>query len=385
MKHMLISVVILVVGASLSVQAKTKSEQLVEAAQAGDLAAVKDLLAQGLVVKGDLADKAVMTAAEFGHLDIVEELMSRKILPQRNLRDELFLIAVFKGNQAVATALIEGGVRLESNVKNRFFSSGRLGGVALLTAANNQQDAMVHFLLDYKVNPNTANDSGRYVGDVYRDWQGMTKPIYSKPGEEYVDDTPLIAAARVSSSEVIKILLENGANVNAHNKAGVTALMVATQEGNYTKLDTVKLLIEMGANVAERDRRGRSALDYARDKLEQRKKGCVKDEAAAREKVIEWLTQAAEGKGKKPQPVAPAGTEGAKLKLPVKVQCEQEIEAFADETLTQPSGLFKPPAQLELVELLEKSGSYRVIFRQEDGKEMTVYCRKKDIEERCGR
>ena len=71
MKLMLISVVILVVGASLSLQAKTKNEQLVEAAQAGDLAAVKDLLGQGLVVKGDLADKAVKESAAWTEKTLV--------------------------------------------------------------------------------------------------------------------------------------------------------------------------------------------------------------------------------------------------------------------------------------------------------------------------
>jgi ankyrin repeat protein len=58
----------------------------------------------------------------------------------------------------------------------------------------------------------------------------------------------------------LKLLIDAGADVNAKNAQGQTALHVASQRG-YNKI--VSLLAERGADLMARDADGHSALDYA--------------------------------------------------------------------------------------------------------------------------
>jgi len=58
----------------------------------------------------------------------------------------------------------------------------------------------------------------------------------------------------------LKLLMDAGADVNARNAQGQTALHVAAQRG-YNNI--VKLLAERGADLMAKDADGHSALDYA--------------------------------------------------------------------------------------------------------------------------
>jgi hypothetical protein len=58
----------------------------------------------------------------------------------------------------------------------------------------------------------------------------------------------------------VKRLVEAGADVNAKDNYGYTALMLATQQGHT---EVIKLLIEAGADVGARDNQGRTACNMA--------------------------------------------------------------------------------------------------------------------------
>lgn len=60
------------------------------------------------------------------------------------------------------------------------------------------------------------------------------------------DWTPLIFASSYGRTDIVKRLIENGANVETVGSEGWTPLMYASHNGY---LDNVKLLIEAGANV----------------------------------------------------------------------------------------------------------------------------------------
>src|SRR5688572_19787445 len=70
--------------------------------------------------------------------------------------------------------------------------------------------------------------------------------------------TPLMYAAVVGSLEGMTVLLDNGADVNAANSVGATALMWAAND-----LAKVKLLLARGANPKAVSQRGRTALFLA--------------------------------------------------------------------------------------------------------------------------
>jgi len=91
---------------------------------------------------------------------------------------------------------------------------------------------------------------GAYVDSAYTStyWEGYT---------------PLCLAVTEGHEEVIKLLLECGANVNAQGKNGKTALHSAVEKGHE---EVVKLLLECGANVDAQDKDGKSILQFAVEK-----------------------------------------------------------------------------------------------------------------------
>jgi len=76
------------------------------------------------------------------------------------------------------------------------------------------------------------------------------------------DNSGLILAADSGNEEMVKLLLEGGANVNYANETGDTPLAAACFSGS---IELVKLLLEKGANIEHVDRFGVSILDNARD------------------------------------------------------------------------------------------------------------------------
>src|SRR5205085_10663765 len=69
--------------------------------------------------------------------------------------------------------------------------------------------------------------------------------------------TPLMYAAHARTTEVIKLLLEKGADVNARDNGAGVALILAAAMGD---LGTVKLLLEKDAEVNVRNEYGYTAL-----------------------------------------------------------------------------------------------------------------------------
>ncbi|KAG9254330.1 uncharacterized protein F5Z01DRAFT_102498 [Emericellopsis atlantica] len=73
-------------------------------------------------------------------------------------------------------------------------------------------------------------------------------------------NTTLIMAAAEKSHEMVSLLLRNGADVNAINNDGRSALMEAALWG---RMESVKALLNSNADKGLRDRQGRCAMDLA--------------------------------------------------------------------------------------------------------------------------
>lgn len=70
-------------------------------------------------------------------------------------------------------------------------------------------------------------------------------------------------AAGEANYEIAKAVLQHGAQVNAVNYAGQTALMIAAGTDNKSRAQCVQLLCDSGAAVGLKDENGRTALRYA--------------------------------------------------------------------------------------------------------------------------
>ena len=67
----------------------------------------------------------------------------------------------------------------------------------------------------------------------------------------------LISAAQKGDIDIVRILLDNGANINFKDNYGDTALMWASIEGHT---DIVQLLLDMGANLYLQNNHGTTAI-----------------------------------------------------------------------------------------------------------------------------
>ena len=80
------------------------------------------------------------------------------------------------------------------------------------------------------------------------------------PSRESMKVTPLASAAAAKQTEIARLLIAHGANVNARAASGHIPLHEAAGNGN---LEMVKLLIENGADVNARTDDGKTPLDFA--------------------------------------------------------------------------------------------------------------------------
>jgi len=72
--------------------------------------------------------------------------------------------------------------------------------------------------------------------------------------------TPLHIAAGNSTSDIVRLLLDQGAAINSKDNRGVTPLHIAAFSGHKVNLE---LLLAKGADVHAKDNQGKTARDYA--------------------------------------------------------------------------------------------------------------------------
>ena len=80
------------------------------------------------------------------------------------------------------------------------------------------------------------------------------------PSRESMKVTPLASAAAAKQTDIARLLIEHGANVNARAAGGHIPLHEASANGN---VELVKLLIESGADVNAKTDDGKTPLDFA--------------------------------------------------------------------------------------------------------------------------
>ncbi|MEQ1948526.1 MAG: ankyrin repeat domain-containing protein [Bryobacteraceae bacterium] len=136
--------------------------------------------------------------------------------------------AAVSGDEASAESLLSGNRGLASQISSD-------GWTPLHLAAHFGNSGVVRILLNKGGDPNS-------------------------PSENALRNSPLHAAAAGKATEVAKLLVLHGANVNARQHAGWAPLHAAAQNGD---VDFARLLIENGADVNIRAENHQRPIDLA--------------------------------------------------------------------------------------------------------------------------
>ena len=304
---------------------------LMTASRTGVPAAVRTLLAHGADVNAKESwrgQSALMWAAAEGHADTIELLLEAgaQINARSNAGWTALLFAAREGKIPAVKALLAGGADVNDALlarPGRGRGAGAAGGgggagggqrppsrgsSALVLAVGSGHFELAATLLDAGADPNAAaqgwtalhhitwirkpgtgsNDPAPYgsgnvdslslVRKLKADGADLNARVTRRPNVgvtalNFVGATPFFMAARGGDIELMRLLVELGADPLLPNEDGTTPLMAAAGVGTHSPgedagtpieaLEAAKLTLELGADVNVVDKNGNTAMHGA--------------------------------------------------------------------------------------------------------------------------
>ncbi|KAL7920744.1 ankyrin repeat-containing domain protein [Trichoderma austrokoningii] len=222
------------------------------AARSGDIQAVRDILAsQGRSAvndapRGYYGQTALQAACMQGHEDVVKYLLDAgadvHFCGGNNFQRTGLQIACGQGNENVVRLLLEAGSEVN-------MSPAMNHGIRILTRSQQEAHSPPKTFAVARYNGRTALQAASERGHL-----NIVKLLLERGAEVNAPPSPvagctaLQAAAKGGYGAIVHLLLSHGAQANAPSARykGVTALQGACLQGN---LETVELLLRSGADV----------------------------------------------------------------------------------------------------------------------------------------
>lgn len=192
-------------------------------------------------------------AASSGNAEMVQSLI-RKGAEVEN--DRIYALQLAASHNQVVGILLSHGALADKQVADSE-ELGFFSGTALQAACDNKRVEVVRSLIEHGADPNLGG--GVFTNPITAATQKAQLEILELLVRAPVIDvnvignedhaTPLINAAANMSMEAVELLLEHGADINAKNAVGDTALIMAAWRGDGHCVD---LLCNQGADVTYR-------------------------------------------------------------------------------------------------------------------------------------
>jgi hypothetical protein len=190
-------------------QGAGRDAELIRAAESGDAAAVKRLLAQGADVRArDAQGRTALLAATYGNRVAAAQALiaaGADVNAQDEIRNSAFLLAGARGYLEIVRLTLAAGADLKS--------TNRYGGTALIPACHYGHVETVRELLKTTIDIDHVNNLG---------WTALLEAV-------------ILGDGGPAHTEIIQLLVAAGAKVNLADRQGVTPLAHA-RERNYRAL-----------------------------------------------------------------------------------------------------------------------------------------------------
>jgi ankyrin repeat protein len=199
---------------------------------------------------------ALFAAAEFGNLEIVRSLI-RDVRGKGTVLGCALLKACAAGHEKVAQVLIAAGA--DTNARSENHSDG---GSSLANALERKMAGLAQLLLNTGANPNGTNDDrmvrGKKLpleiaverGDIYLIKDLLLAGAHVDQTADYREGSQLSRAIRNKNTEVIHLLLDNGADISYFSTDDKGPLAAAIESGVIEMID---FLLERGADPANEE------------------------------------------------------------------------------------------------------------------------------------
>ncbi len=192
-------------GGGFARRAAATGDALIAAAEAGDLATLRRLLDAGTPVDGRDARQrtALLAAAHANRVDAARLLIERgaNVNAKDDIHDSPFLYAGAQGRLEILLLTLNAGADLKS--------TNRYGGTALIPAAHHGHVETVRALLKTKIDVDHINRLG---------WTALLEAV-------------ILGDGGAAHTEIVRLLVAHGANVNLADRQDVTPLAHAEQRG----------------------------------------------------------------------------------------------------------------------------------------------------------
>ncbi len=186
-------------------QSMTANDKLIAAAGRGDAAAVQSALREGAAV--DARDRnertALLIATHANKVEVARVLIAAgaNVNAKDGIQDSPYLYAGAEGRNEILKMTLAAGADLKS--------TNRYGGTALIPAAHHGHPETVKILLATAIDKDHVNNLG---------WTALLEAV-------------LLGDGGPVHTEIVRLLVEGGANVNVADREGVTPLAHAKRRG----------------------------------------------------------------------------------------------------------------------------------------------------------